>query len=108
MEPWNFPFYQVARVAGPQLMAGNVLLVKHAESVPQSALALERLLKEAGAPEGAYTNIFANHDQISRLIADPRIVGVTLTGSERAGAAVGEQADGISRRSSWNWAAAIR
>jgi succinate-semialdehyde dehydrogenase / glutarate-semialdehyde dehydrogenase len=61
IEPWNFPYYQVARVAGPQLMAGNVLLLKHAESVPQCALAFERALREAGAPEGAYTNIFANH-----------------------------------------------
>lgn len=92
IEPWNFPYYQVARVAGPQLMAGNVLLLKHAESVPQCALAFERALKEAGAPEGAYTNIFANHEQIGRLIADRRIAGVTLTGSERAGAAVAEQA----------------
>jgi succinate-semialdehyde dehydrogenase/glutarate-semialdehyde dehydrogenase len=92
IEPWNFPYYQVARVVGPQLMAGNVLLLKHAESVPQCALAFERALREAGAPEGAYTNIFANHEQIGRLIADPRIAGVTLTGSERAGAAVAEQA----------------
>lgn len=92
IEPWNFPFYQVARVAGPQLAAGNVLIVKHAESVPQSALLLEKIFKEAGAPDGVYTNVFADHAQIGRLIADPRIVGVTLTGSERAGSAVAEQA----------------
>ncbi|MFT3731619.1 MAG: NAD-dependent succinate-semialdehyde dehydrogenase [Hyphomicrobium sp.] len=92
IEPWNFPYYQAARVVGPQLMAGNVVLLKHAESVPQCALAFERALKAAGAPEGAYTNIFANHEQIGRLIADPRIVGITLTGSERAGSAVAEQA----------------
>lgn len=92
IEPWNFPYYQVARVAGPQLMADNVVLLKHAESVPQCALAFERALKEAGIPNGAYTNIFADHEQIGRLIADPRIAGVTLTGSERAGAAVAEQA----------------
>lgn len=92
IEPWNFPYYQVARVAGPQLAAGNVLLLKHAESVPQCALAFARLLKEAGVPEGVFTNIFADHGQIGRLIADPRIVGVTVTGSERAGAAVAEQA----------------
>ncbi len=92
IEPWNFPYYQVARVAGPQLMAGNVLLLKHAESVPRCALAFERLLKEAGAPAGVYTNIFADHDQIGRLIADSRIAGVTVTGSERAGAAIAEKA----------------
>jgi succinate-semialdehyde dehydrogenase/glutarate-semialdehyde dehydrogenase len=92
IEPWNFPYYQIARVAGPQLAAGNVLLLKHAESVPQCALAFARLLEQAGAPEGAYTNIFANHEQISRVIGDSRIAGVTLTGSERAGAAVAEQA----------------
>jgi succinate-semialdehyde dehydrogenase/glutarate-semialdehyde dehydrogenase len=92
IEPWNFPYYQIARVAGPQLMVGNVLIIKHAESVPQCALAFARLFEQAGAPEGAYTNIFASLDQIGRVIDDPRIVGVTLTGSERAGAAVGERA----------------
>ncbi|MET0307442.1 MAG: NAD-dependent succinate-semialdehyde dehydrogenase [Sphingomonas sp.] len=92
IEPWNFPYYQIARVAGPQLAAGNVLLLKHAECVPQCALAFQRLLEQAGAPEGAYTNIFATHEQIGRLIADRRIAGVTVTGSERAGAAVAEQA----------------
>jgi succinate-semialdehyde dehydrogenase / glutarate-semialdehyde dehydrogenase len=92
IEPWNFPYYQIARVAGPQLMAGNVLLLKHAESVPQCALAFARLFEAPGAPEGAYTNIFASHEQIARLIEDPRIAGVTVTGSERAGAAVAERA----------------
>lgn len=92
IEPWNFPYYQVARVVAPQLMAGNVVVLKHAESVPQSALAFARLMQEAGAPVGAFTNVFATHEQIAALIADPRIVGVTVTGSERAGAAVAEQA----------------
>ena len=92
IEPWNFPYYQIARVAGPQLAAGNVLLLKHAECVPQCALAFARLLEQAGAPEGVYTNLFADHDQVGRLIADPRIAGVTVTGSERAGAAVAERA----------------
>src|SRR5690606_13442255 len=58
IEPWNFPYYQLARVAGPQLVAGNVLLMKHAPSVPQCALAFARLFEEAGAPEGVYTNLF--------------------------------------------------
>jgi succinate-semialdehyde dehydrogenase/glutarate-semialdehyde dehydrogenase len=92
VEPWNFPYYQLARVAGPQLMVGNVLVVKHAANVPQSALAFARILEEAGAPKGAYTNIFASIDQVGRLIEDPRVRGVTVTGSERAGAAVAERA----------------
>lgn len=92
IEPWNFPYYQVARVAGPQLMAGNVLLLKHAENVPQSALALARLFEEAGAPTGVYTNLFASIEQINRIIEDPRVRGVTITGSEKAGAAVAERA----------------
>jgi len=92
VEPWNFPYYQLARVAGPQLMVGNVVVVKHASSVPQSALAFARLFAEAGAPEGIYTNIFASFGQVSRLIDDSRVRGVTVTGSERAGAAVAERA----------------
>jgi succinate-semialdehyde dehydrogenase/glutarate-semialdehyde dehydrogenase len=92
VEPWNFPYYQLARVAGPQLMVGNVLVVKHAANVPQSALAFARILDEAGAPKGAYTNVFASTDQVGRLIEDPRVRGVTVTGSERAGAAVAERA----------------
>jgi succinate-semialdehyde dehydrogenase/glutarate-semialdehyde dehydrogenase len=92
VEPWNFPYYQLARVAGPQLMVGNALVVKHAANVPQSALAFARILEEAGAPKGAYTNIFASTDQVGRLIEDPRVRGVTVTGSERAGAAVAERA----------------
>ena len=92
IEPWNFPYYQVARVAGPQLAAGNVLVVKHAENVPQCALAFARVMERAGTPTGVYTNIFATHDQAARVIADPRVAGVTVTGSERAGAAVAEAA----------------
>jgi succinate-semialdehyde dehydrogenase / glutarate-semialdehyde dehydrogenase len=92
VEPWNFPYYQVARVAAPQLMAGNVLVIKHASNVPQSALALARMLEEAGAPKGAYTNIFASTEQVGRLIEDSRVRGVTVTGSEGAGSAVAERA----------------
>jgi succinate-semialdehyde dehydrogenase/glutarate-semialdehyde dehydrogenase len=92
IEPWNFPYYQLARVAGPQLMAGNVVVVKHAENVPQCALAFARLFEKAGAPAGVYTNVFASIEQIGRVIEDPRIAGVTVTGSERAGAAVAERA----------------
>ncbi|WP_109478200.1 NAD-dependent succinate-semialdehyde dehydrogenase [Paraburkholderia sp. C35] len=92
IEPWNFPYYQIARVAGPQLMVGNVLILKHAESVPESALAFARLFEEAGAPDGVYTNVFATIEQVGKIIDDPRVRGVTLTGSERAGASVAERA----------------
>jgi succinate-semialdehyde dehydrogenase / glutarate-semialdehyde dehydrogenase len=92
IEPWNFPYYQIARVVAPQLVVGNVVLLKHAESVPQSALAFARLMEQAGIPAGVYTNIFASIDQVGRIIDDPRVCAVTLTGSERAGAAVAERA----------------
>jgi succinate-semialdehyde dehydrogenase/glutarate-semialdehyde dehydrogenase len=92
VEPWNFPYYQLARVAGPNLMAGNTLIVKHAPNVPQCALAFEKLFLDAGAPQGAYTNVFASNEQAAKVIADPRIKGVALTGSERAGSAVGSEA----------------
>lgn len=90
--PWNFPYYQVARFIGPNLMLGNTIVLKHAEICPRSALRIEELALEAGLPKGVYQNIFASHEQISEVIADPRIQGVSLTGSERAGAAVAEQA----------------
>jgi succinate-semialdehyde dehydrogenase/glutarate-semialdehyde dehydrogenase len=86
--PWNFPFYQIARFAAPNLMLGNTIILKHAESVPRSALAVEQIMKDAGVPEGAYVNVFASHEQIETIIADPRIQGVSLTGSERAGSVV--------------------
>ena len=92
IEPWNFQYYQLVRVAAPQLIAGNVVLMKHAENVPQCALAFARLFEEAGAPEGAYTNLFCSIDQIAKLIEDFRVRGVALTGSERAGTSVGERA----------------
>lgn len=92
VEPWNFPYYQLARVAGPQIVAGNVVMMKHAPNCPQCALAFARLFDEAGAPEGVYTNLFCSVEQIAALIDDFRVRGVTLTGSERAGAAVAERA----------------
>jgi succinate-semialdehyde dehydrogenase/glutarate-semialdehyde dehydrogenase len=88
--PWNYPYYQVARFAGPNLVVGNTILLKHAPQCPESALALADIFTEAGFPEGAYTNLFATNDQIEWVIADPRVRGVSLTGSERAGAAVAE------------------
>ncbi|GAB3804375.1 aldehyde dehydrogenase family protein [Humibacter antri] len=88
--PWNFPYYQVARFAGPNLIIGNAILLKHAPQCPESALAIERIFHDAGFPDGAYTNIFATNEQIEWVIADRRVQGVSLTGSERAGAAVAE------------------
>ena len=90
--PWNFPYYQVARFAGPNLMLGNTILLKHAAQCPESAAAIEQIFTDAGFPAGAYTNIYATNEQIADIIADPRVQGVSLTGSERAGAAVAEQA----------------
>jgi succinate-semialdehyde dehydrogenase/glutarate-semialdehyde dehydrogenase len=90
--PWNFPFYQVARFAGPYVIAGNTVILKHAEQCPKSASAIAGIFREAGFPDGAFVNVFATHDQISTIIADPRVQGVSLTGSERAGAIVAEQA----------------
>lgn len=92
VEPWNFPYYQLARVAGPQLMAGNVLMVKHAGNVPQSALAFEALWAEAGAPEGLYTNLMISYEQADAIIDDPRVKGVALTGSAGAGAKIAARA----------------
>ncbi|MDE1156026.1 MAG: NAD-dependent succinate-semialdehyde dehydrogenase [Acidobacteriaceae bacterium] len=92
IEPWNFPYYQLARVAGPHLMVGNTLIVKHAPNVPQCAEAFEKVFLEAGAPAGVYANVFISNDQSATVIADPRVMGVALTGSERAGSAVAAEA----------------
>ena len=92
VEPWNFPYYQLARVAGPQLMAGNVIVVKHAGCVPQCAIAFEKLWIDAGAPVGTYTNLLISHAQSESVIDDPRIKGVALTGSVAAGKAVAARA----------------
>jgi succinate-semialdehyde dehydrogenase / glutarate-semialdehyde dehydrogenase len=88
--PWNFPYYQVARFAGPNLVIGNTILLKHAPQCPESAEAIEQIYHEAGVPADAYINIYATNEQIEWVIADPRVRGVSLTGSERAGAAVAE------------------
>ncbi len=92
VEPWNYPYYQIARFAAPNLMAGNVVMVKHASNVPQCALAFERLIEEAGAPPGAYTNLFISKDQVGQVIDDVRVRGIALTGSEAAGAVVAARA----------------
>jgi succinate-semialdehyde dehydrogenase/glutarate-semialdehyde dehydrogenase len=92
VEPWNFPYYQLARVAGPHLMAGNVLVVKHAGCVPQCAIAFEKLWIDAGAPVGLYTNLLISHTQSDNVVDDPRIKGVALTGSVAAGRSLAARA----------------
>jgi succinate-semialdehyde dehydrogenase/glutarate-semialdehyde dehydrogenase len=100
VEPWNFPYYQLARVAGPHLMAGNVLVVKHAGCVPQCALLFEKLFIDAGAPAGLYTNLFITHEQSDSIVGDPRIKGVALTGSVPAGKVLAANAGKVVKISS--------
>jgi len=92
IQPWNFPYYQLARFAAPNLMAGNVVMVKHASCVPQCAIAFEKLWLEAGAPDGAYTNLLISHDQVNLVIDDIRIKGVALTGGMEAAKEVAARA----------------
>lgn len=90
--PWNFPAYQVARFAAPNLAIGNTIILKHAPQCPESSAALERIYADAGLPDGGYVNVYATNEQAATIIADPRVHGVSVTGSERAGAAVAEVA----------------
>jgi succinate-semialdehyde dehydrogenase/glutarate-semialdehyde dehydrogenase len=90
--PWNFPYYQVARFAAPNLLIGNPILLKHAPQCPESSAAIEAIYRDAGFPDGAYTNLYITNDQAAAVIADPRVQGVSVTGSERAGSAVAEVA----------------
>ena len=86
--PWNFPYYQVARFAAPNLVLGNTIILKHAPQCPESSAAMQQMYLDAGFPEGAFVNVYATNDQAATIIADPRVAGVSVTGSERAGAAV--------------------
>lgn len=99
IEPWNFPYYQIVRIAAPQLAAGNVIVLKHASNVPQSAAAFEQLFREAGLPEGGFSSLYATREQINAIIEDPRVQGVALTGSEGAGAVVAAQAGAALKKS---------
>lgn len=92
VEPWNYPYNQVARLAAPNIMAGNVVMIKHASNVPQCAEMIEKIFKEAGAPTGVYTNLFLSGKRIAKLAQDKRIAGMSLTGSEAAGSSLGEAA----------------
>jgi succinate-semialdehyde dehydrogenase/glutarate-semialdehyde dehydrogenase len=89
--PWNFPYYQVARFAAPNIVIGNTIILKHAGQCPESAAAIEAMYHDAGL-EGVYTNVYASNEQAAAIIADRRVQGVSVTGSERAGAAVAEVA----------------
>ena len=90
--PWNYPYYQVARFAAPNLVLGNAIVLKHASQCPESAAAIEAIYRDAGLPEGAYLNVYVSPEQVATIIADPRIQGVSLTGSQQAGAVVAETA----------------
>jgi succinate-semialdehyde dehydrogenase / glutarate-semialdehyde dehydrogenase len=90
VQPWNFPAYQAIRISAPNLVLGNTILLKHASGVPRSALAIEELFADAGAPKGVLTNVFVEVSEISRIIESPFVQGCSLTGSDRAGAAFGE------------------
>ena len=92
IEPWNFPYYQIARILAPLLSAGNTLLLKHASNVPQCAAAFESLMRDAGLPQGAFQNLYATRDQVEQIINSPKVHGVALTGSEGAGAVIASQA----------------
>lgn len=92
VEPWNFPFYQLMRVMAPNFAAGNPIVAKHASIVPHCASVFEELVTEAGAPKGAWTNLFVTAEQVAKLIADPRVQGAAMTGSEGAGSAIAAQA----------------
>lgn len=100
VEPWNFPLYQIMRVFAPNFMVGNPMILKHASICPASAAAFEDLVLEAGAPVGSFKNLFISYDQVSKAIADPRVAGVCLTGSERGGASVAAEAGKNLKKSS--------
>jgi succinate-semialdehyde dehydrogenase/glutarate-semialdehyde dehydrogenase len=88
IEPWNFPYYQVVRIAAAQLLAGNTIVLKHAENVPAAALAMQQLFDDAGLPAGVFNNLFAPITATEHILAHPLVRGVALTGSERAGTVV--------------------
>ncbi len=96
--PWNFPHYQVARFVAPNVVAGNTVILKHAPQCPNTAQIIVEILKDAGLPDGVYNNVFATNDQAATIIEDSRVQGVSLTGSERAGAAVAKVAGGALKK----------
>jgi succinate-semialdehyde dehydrogenase/glutarate-semialdehyde dehydrogenase len=99
VEPWNFPIYQLTRVVAPAIAVGNPVMFKHAGIVPQCAALFESIVREAGAPDGAVTNLYISSTKVAELIGDPRILGVALTGSEGAGSKVGARASEMLKKS---------
>ncbi|WVD66990.1 NAD-dependent succinate-semialdehyde dehydrogenase [Orbus sturtevantii] len=99
VQPWNFPFYQITRTAAANIMAGNTVVLKHASNVPQCADIMEKILREAGAPEGVYTNLFISGSKVSELVTDPRVKGASLTGSKPAGASFASAAASCVKKS---------
>lgn len=99
VQPWNFPFYQITRSAAPNIMAGNTVVLKHASNVPQAAEIMEKIFTEAGAPKGVYTNLFVPGAKVSELVADPRVKGASLTGSEPAGSSFASMAGKFLKKS---------
>lgn len=100
VEPWNFPYYQIMRVFAPNFMVGNPMLLKHASNCPMAAEAFEKIVIAAGVPEGAFANLYITYDQVNQIIADKRVQGVALTGSERAGQLVAAEAGKNMKQSS--------
>ena len=100
VEPWNFPYYQIMRVFAPNYVAGNPMVLKHASNTPMAAEAFEKIVQEAGLPDGSLTNLFINYDQVNKIIGDDRVQGVALTGSERAGQLVAAEAGENMKQSS--------
>ena len=100
VEPWNFPYYQIIRVFAPNYIAGNPMLLKHASNTPMAASELEKIVERAGAPTGAFANLFIDYDQVNKIIADNRVQGVALTGSERAGQLIAAEAGKNMKQSS--------
>lgn len=100
VEPWNFPYYQIMRVFAPNYMVGNPMILKHSSNTPSSAAAFEKVVNDAGAPAGSFTNLFLSHEQVTKVIADPRVQGVALTGSEQGGSVVAEAAGKYLKKSS--------
>jgi succinate-semialdehyde dehydrogenase/glutarate-semialdehyde dehydrogenase len=100
VEPWNFPYYQIIRVFAPNYIAGNPMLLKHASNTPMAASEFEKIVERAGAPTGAFANLFIDYDQVNKIIADDRVQGVALTGSERAGQLIAAEAGKNMKQSS--------
>lgn len=102
VEPWNFPYYQIMRVYAPNYMVGNPMILKHSSNTPWAGAIFQEMIEKAGAPKGSLINLFLTHDQVDSVIADDRIQGVALTGSERGGSSVAQSAGKYLKNLRWN------